>query len=313
AWMGDRLDHAREEVVRREKRLDALVRHSADVIAVVNRAGRILYVSPAVEEVFGWSAEALVGSPASTTFAAGDLPSAVAVLAEVVADPGRVRRHELRVIDANGSERWVEARIANLLDEPAVGGVVVNLVDISARREMTERLRYFAYTDPITTLPNRTAFREHLDAAAGRADAHGTTMALLFLDLDDFKVVNDSLGHEAGDTVLGAVAAQLRAAIPSDHMLARLGGDEFTVVMEGVAAPTDVEAFAQTLLTTLMAPVEVMGLRVVVGCSIGIAINHGGVTSPGELLRQADLAMYLAKGQGPNRYTVFGAAAVPGA
>jgi len=166
-----------------------------------------------------------------------------------------------------------------------------------------DQLREQAYTDALTGLPNRTALTEHLLRRDNTGGGQGT--ALLFIDLDDFKVVNDSLGHEAGDQLLAIVATRLRSSARRSDLVARLGGDEFAVALEHGHDPADAMAVAERTFAALGEPVAVNGTAVTVGCSIGIALSGPGGTTAEELLRNADIAMYMAKSRGKNRLELF--------
>src|SRR5437879_4667960 len=200
SWTGDRLEATQNEVLRREERFRSLVQNSMDVVAVVDAQGRITYISPSVEAVLGWRPDEVIGLPARTLVYESDRESAEEEGGSPV-EPGVVHVYEVRAARRLGGFRWVQVRVTNLLDDPAVAGLVCNFSDISERREMTERLRYFAYNDPLTGLPNRVAFLERLEQAVARARRHETSLAVLFIDLDEFKEVNDSFGHAAGDTL----------------------------------------------------------------------------------------------------------------
>jgi len=305
SWTGDRLEATQREVQRREERFRSLVQNSTDVVAVLDADRRITYISPSVEAVLGWSPEELVGLPARTLVYAPDRETAEADGHPVAFEPGVVHVYEARAARRLGGFRWVQARITNLLDDPAVAGLVCNFSDISERREMTERLRYFAYNDPLTGLPNRVAFLERLEQAVARAKRHGTSLAVLFIDLDEFKEVNDSFGHAAGDTVLHSVAGRLRSCTRPEDTLARLGGDEFTVLIEDIDRLDQAEVVARRLLERIALPFVLGGRSIELTCSIGIAGGDGGGEDPDELLRRADLAMYQAKAVGRNRVATF--------
>jgi diguanylate cyclase (GGDEF)-like protein len=189
--------------------------------------------------------------------------------------------------------------------------------DVAARRVLEARLTYQAYHDPLTGLANRRRFVEDTTTALAARKQPGK-LAVLFLDLDDFKTVNDGLGHAAGDDLLGAVAERIRGTVRSTDLAARLGGDEFGILLVGVDDEAYAVDAASRLLAALDAPVRVAGESVVAGASIGIAFDSAGTTAVDDLLGQADIAMYRAKAQGKGRYHVFGpqdaadAAAAPG-
>ena len=304
SWTGDRLEASQNEVLRREERFRSLVQNSMDVVAVVDAEGRITYISPSVEAVLGWRPDEVIGRPARTLVYESDREKAEEDGGSPV-EPGVVHVYEVRAARRLGGFRWVQVRVTNLLEDPAVAGLVCNFSDISERREMTERLRYFAYNDPLTGLPNRVAFLERLEQAVARARRHETSLAVLFIDLDEFKEVNDSFGHAAGDTLLHAVAGRLRSCTRPEDTLARLGGDEFTVLIEDLDRPDQAEAAARRLLDRIASPFLLGGRPVELACSIGIAQGRHGDEEPDELLRRADVAMYRAKSGGRNQLATF--------
>ena len=177
--------------------------------------------------------------------------------------------------------------------------------EIAERRELEEQLTHQAFHDPLTGLPNRTLFFDRLELALERARRQGGTVAVLFMDLDDFKVINDSLGHEAGDQVLLAVAERLENCMLAGETLARFGGDEFTVLLEDVSGPSDAARVAERIEEALRAPFVLRGRESFVTTSVGISFGGRGGERPGDLLRNADLAMYRAKARGRNRHAVF--------
>jgi diguanylate cyclase (GGDEF)-like protein/PAS domain S-box-containing protein len=304
SWTGDRLEASQNEVLRREERFRSLVQNSMDVVAVVDAEGRITYISPSVEAVLGWRPDEVIGLPARTLVYESDRERAEEEGGSQV-EPGVVHVYEVRAARRLGGFRWVQVRVTNLLDDPAVAGLVCNFSDISERREMTERLRYFAYNDPLTGLPNRVAFLERLEQAVARARRHETSLAVLFIDLDEFKEVNDSFGHAAGDTLLHSVAGRLRSCTRPEDTLARLGGDEFTVLIEDLDRSDQAETVARRLLDRIASPFLLGGRPVELACSIGIAQGRHGDEEPDELLRRADVAMYRAKSRGRNQLDTF--------
>jgi diguanylate cyclase (GGDEF)-like protein/PAS domain S-box-containing protein len=177
--------------------------------------------------------------------------------------------------------------------------------EIAERRELEEQLTHQAFHDPLTGLPNRTLFLDRLDLALERAGGREGEVAVLFMDLDDFKVINDSLGHEAGDQVLLAVAERLENNMLAEETIARFGGDEFTVLLEDVPSPSEAARVAERIEGALRAPFVLEGRDRFVTTSVGIAFGGQGEERPGDLLRNADLAMYQAKAKGKNRHAVF--------
>jgi diguanylate cyclase (GGDEF)-like protein len=216
-------------------------------------------------------------------------------LDSLTAQSGSAASTQLRARHVDGGWRWLELSGRNLTDHPAVNGVVINFRDITERHRKQEQEAYAARHDGLTGLANRTAFQEILTNGLSACSADGTGPALLFIDLDDFKPVNDQLGHDAGDQLLCAVADMIRRSIPQGASAARLGGDEFSVFVP-VGGAQAARAAATRLTQEMKSPVEIRGDLVQVRASIGIASADG--CGPGELLRRADLAMYRAKRAG---------------
>ena len=219
--------------------------------------------------------------------------------------PGAEVSGELRARHADGSWRSIDAVLKNLLDDPAVGGIVVNYRDVTTRKTLEEELRRQAFHDSLTGLANRALFADRLEHALSRTRSFGQHVAVLFIDLDDFKTVNDSLGHGEGDLLLVAVAERLQQPLRSGDTLARMGGDEFAVLLEDPSDASGPVEVAQRLLAALEPPFERGGKELFVHASVGIAVSTVKSMTPGDLLRDADVSMYTAKSNGKNRVEVF--------
>jgi len=215
----------------------------------------------------------------------------------------QVYHAEFRIRKCSGDWLWVRAR-GRVVDRDARGGALRlagTYADINARKMAEERLRYRAEFDTLTDLPNRALFVERLQQAMQRATG-SSTMALLFLDIDHFKTINDTLGHEAGDQLLKVFATRMRDCVRQTDTVARLAGDEFTVILESLRGADDAKALASKLIETLRAPIALAGKLFVITSSVGIAMWRVGETDDTDLLRRADAALYEAKRQGRNRF-----------
>ncbi|RBY92573.1 sensor domain-containing diguanylate cyclase [Blastococcus sp. TF02A-30] len=276
-----------------EARLQLLLENAADVIAIVDADGTVAYMSPAVQSLLGRPSADYVGCDAIELADPRDQARLRAVVAAAGdASSGGFADTDIRVQHSSGGARWVEMRISGKVDDAGISGWVVNLREVTDRKLFEEELRRQATTDPLTGLLNRTAFNEQLAAAAAALDA-GAPPAVLFVDVDDFKSVNDSLGHAAGDELLVTVAARLSADVRAEDVVARLGGDEFAVLLTS-ADGERLREVADRLLTSLRAPMELSGTTVSVTASIGGALGAPGDTAD-RLLHRADTAMYAAK------------------
>jgi diguanylate cyclase (GGDEF)-like protein/PAS domain S-box-containing protein len=303
------LGDAMERLSRSEARFRSLVQQSSDVVLVLAPDTTVTYASPAAERVYGYAPDALVGRGASDLVHPDDLDAMTAAFAERLAAPGSVGRVAYRVRHADGSWRAVEAVGTNLLHDPAVGGVVFNTRDVTERTALEAELARRAFEDPLTGLGNRARFHDRAAHALARTDRSDAGVALLLLDLDDFKTVNDSLGHPAGDALLRRVADRLLAATRGCDTVARLGGDEFAVLLEGVRGDAEADVVAGRIIGAMERPFAVSDgaggvAEVVVGASVGIARAEGGGCVDA-LLRDADAAMYRAKHGGKGRSALF--------
>ncbi|AGZ41695.1 putative bifunctional diguanylate cyclase/phosphodiesterase [Actinoplanes friuliensis] len=295
-----------DEVSRRssEDYFRTLVQSASDVILIVGGDEEIRYASPSAEHVFG--RPELVGSPLTGLFAGTDHAELRDLLSRAHLGRGRQDGIDLTAIRADGRLLQVESGCRDLRDDPTVNGYVLTMRDVTERRQLENDLTHQAFHDGLTGLANRVLFQNRLEHAAVRAENDGSTIGVLFVDLDDFKEVNDTLGHAVGDQLLIAVGERITRAIGPLNTAARTGGDEFAVLVEHAAGPDDVDELAGLIVAALGVPVEVGdgagGTHVVSGnASIGVATTaEAGSTS--ELQRQADLAMYLAKGEGKNTW-----------
>lgn len=297
-------DHLRiiNESAEREVHYRTLVDGTCDVITIVSPEGWVLYVSPAVHQVFGYRPEEFVGA-ALPFFCHPDdvetLMQAVRTLREEAGSGirGRGRRVSCRVRAADGQWRHMESTISH---HPR--GMVFVSRDVSDRVAQLAQLEHLAFHDALTGLPNRALFADRVAHALRKRAASGTPPVVLFVDLDDFKAVNDSAGHAAGDALLAHAAGRLKASVRAGDTVARLGGDEFAALLEWDADtdPSSAHEVAQRILATLTRPYRLSDKKVVVSASIGMAVADPGIT-PQRLLHHADLAMYAAKAAGKGR------------
>ena len=198
----------------------------------------------------------------------------------------------------------MESVATNLLNDPDVGAIVLNARDVTDRRELGEKLVHNAFHDTLTNLPNLALFAEHLEGALSRVQAEQQAV-VLFVDLDDFKNINDTLGHSAGDVALVVAADRLRAVSPIGSTVARLAGDEFAVLMENLPLGFDLHRTVGDMQARLGQPYVIGGSKLLISASIGVAASGQGVYDAEELLRNADIAMYVAKKSGKARFSFY--------
>ena len=290
-----------ENLHRSERRFRSLVQNTSDVIAVTDSSGHILYVSPAVRTMLGYVPEELIGTFAFEFVHPDDAPTAQRFLLDVLTERRGTRRIEVKAHHADGSWRRLTINGTNMVRDQSVGGVVINIRDVTERTTLEEQLKYQAYHDPLTKLPNRTLFRDRLQLALDS----GTKPAVLFLDLDDFKAVNDTMGHAVGDELLNHVAERLADCLRPEDLAARLGGDEFAVLVEDAASVDDAARVAERVIDMLSRPFRLHGKELSVHGSVGVAAATSANDTADTLLRDGDVAMYMAKGRGKGRYEIF--------
>jgi diguanylate cyclase (GGDEF)-like protein/PAS domain S-box-containing protein len=287
-----------------EARYASLIKNASDVIMIADVDGRLRFASPAAERTFGMHPDDLVGRNLLDLWAEADRERLAVFLAEVSAIRGR-SVGPVEVTVGNGARRsTLESVGSNLLDDPAIAGLALNFRDVSERKALEEQLRQLAFHDPLTLLANRSLFRNRVQHALTLTQRSRQRVAVMFLDLDNFKNVNDSLGHDAGDRLLQAAAQRLvKSTRPSDTV-ARLGGDEFAILLEGINDATDVEGIAATITRSFDEPLQLDGSDTYIAASIGVAFSQPGDDTE-QLLRNADIAMYSAKAAGKARFVVF--------
>ena len=306
AWSARRASRARrnvDDLLRSESRFRSLIHHSSDVTLIVAGDGSIRYASPAARHTFGRSAPALEGLSLVSLVHPDDADEAERFFADASERPGRSVA-EWRVRGSSGAWTWTENTASDLAHDPAVGGVVINVRDISERRSLETRLTHQAFHDPLTRLANRALFLNRVAHAVARSSRGRRMSAVLFLDLDDFKKVNDSLGHGVGDELLLACAGRLSTCVRPGDTIARLGGDEFAVLLEDLDDLAHAIHIAERITTAIRTPFRMHGRDVFISVSVGIASIQLGDT-PEDVLRNADLAMYFAKGKDKGRWATY--------
>ncbi len=290
------------ELVQSEARFRALVQQSTDVTLIIDREGTIRFASPAVVSLFGRTPSDMEQCSLASLVHPDDAASLSRFLRAAAAGENSIA--EWRVRGEGDEWLWTENSSTDLSAEPAIAGIVVNTRDASERRSLESRLTHQAYHDALTRLANRSLFLNRVAHAISRAPRGRNPSAVLFLDLDDFKKVNDSLGHAAGDELLVASASRLATCVRPGDTIARLGGDEFAILLEQILGLDDAVQIAERITNSMRNGFRVQNREVFVGVSIGIAEISMDLT-PDEVLRNADLAMYFAKGSDKGRYAIY--------
>lgn len=276
-----------------DRRLRALLRHAADVVLLVEDDGVVTYASDSVFSVFETPAAALTGRPFQALFGP-NAPTIEQAFAQVGDRPGLIATAESEIVVGRDQRRVVEVRVANQLHDAGIGGYVVHVTDVTAKRKAERELEFQAGHDALTGLANRSRLPGILAGAAADAETRRTSYAVVFADLNLFKQVNDQHGHDVGDEVLRICADRLRQAVRAGDVAVRYGGDEFVVICPGADGPA-AEGVARRIWESFHRPMAVSVGSVRVGVSLGIALGPTPSRDPEEPLRQADAAMYRMK------------------
>ena len=290
-----RVDLQRDAIEQQSaSRFQALIQSSSDVISIVTPDGRIRYLSPSAFSVFGHEPDAIVGTdfrdlvhPDDADRVHGDFTRALEAGDYAVAEC-RIRHHD-------GTWRHTEMRMTNLVDVDAVGGVVLNIRDVTERHALEAELRHQAFHDSLTGLANRTLFINRIEHTLLAAQRDGCTTGVLLCDLEGFKRVNDSLGISAGDAALVTIADRLRSCVRGQDTVARLGGNEFGVLLDRLSSPADATLAMERIMAVLRQPLALGGAQVELQPHVGVAVAIAGQGNADELLRNGAVAMHQAR------------------
>ncbi len=289
-----------------EDRYSSTMELAAIGIAHVDDTGRFIYANPQLCEMLGYTEEQLVALTVKQISHPGDVSVTDELRLKLRAGSIKSFKMEKRYLRKDGSPVWVGLTIASKRDRTGRCLYDISIVeDISARKRAEERIHYLATHDGLTGLPNRAMFSQLLNLAIETARRYDRKFAVLFIDLDRFKVINDTLGHEAGDVLLREMAARLKECLRASDVVARLGGDEFVVLIQEIREASQVSAAARTILSTVMKPVMILGQECRVTASVGVCMHPEEGQDDQAVMKNADMAMYLAKEEGKNNYQFF--------
>jgi diguanylate cyclase (GGDEF)-like protein/PAS domain S-box-containing protein len=292
-----------------------IVNTSPDIVFMLDPTGHFTFLNNKIESILGYRKSELLGRPIQDIIDPNDTKRASYIIEEQQSPRGEAAKIELRMKAQNESHasRFFELTLFPIENRNAAGnagtlpimGIYGTARDITERKEAEDFINFQAYHDLLTRLPNRTLFKDRLNLAIAQARRGKQMLAVMFLDLDRFKVVNDSLGHAMGDRLLQSVAMRLENCIRSCDTLSRFGGDEFTLLLPSISSADDARIIARKLIKTLKDPFQLGPHEVFVGVSIGIALYPEGGDSVDQLVQNADLAMYHVKGRGKDGYQFY--------
>ncbi|MCC6244443.1 MAG: EAL domain-containing protein [Gemmatimonadaceae bacterium] len=293
-----------------EMRMRAMSQHSSDVVTVLDAAGIIRFASPSFQTVFGYDPARVVGTSLVSLLHPDDAERAADFLQQLKPAPHasqstpQVQSRDWRLLHANGEWLTVENVGTNRLDETVVHGLVLNSRDVTEQRVIKQQYVHQTYHDALTDLANRSLFTHTVEQALARSQRHGVEATVLVLDLDNFKVINESLGHGVGDSLLLEASRRLAASVRDTDTIARLVGDQFAVLVENAPSLEEVHHIADRIMLALRRPFHADGKQLTISASMGVA-RSGDSHGAEELLRNADVAMYVAKARGKGYCVVF--------
>lgn len=301
------IEHLRTENALRssEARFRSVIQNLSDIVAILDEESRITYISPSIERASKFQIFELMGQKLTNFAHPDDVLKLQDFLEEIIKQKETTSQIEWRTLDSDESFYYVESVGINLLNDPNVSGIVVTTRNITERKNLEAQLTHQAFHDPLTNLANRVLFRDRVEHALMRYKRQETPLAVLFLDLDNFKNINDSLGHAAGDELLKSVAERLMSCVRFGDTVARLGGDEFAILLEDTEQANNAVTIAERVLECVLESFNISSYDVKIGISVGIAFSTSSKETADELLRNADVAMYIAKERGKGRYTIF--------
>jgi len=288
-----------------EARFRVLTESSIDLISVLDAEGRILYQSPALKHLLGFDPAATIGHDVSEYVHRDDLEHVRATLKRIVESGHSSEAAEFRLRHRDGMWRTFESLGTNCLGDPHIHGIVFNSRDVTDRKVIQQRIQHLAYHDNLTGLPNRSLLQDRLAHSIARAERAGRKVGVLFIDLDNFKNINDTLGHDVGDELLRQVARRLSECVRLEDTIARQGGDEFIVLLDGLEDSRGASLVAQKILNALRKAFVLGGSDQHVSGSVGIAMFPEDGRDAQTLMKNADTAMFHGKTQGKNTYQFF--------
>ena len=301
----DRKD-ADEKLATSERRFRSLVQNSSDIISTVDMNFTVTWIGESVDSLLGFKPSEIVGRTVLALVDPRSQKTLLAAFKQLESSYTTITHATVQLVSRAGTTRTFALTLSDRRSDDAVGQIVLNARDVTDEMTLQDDLRYRALHDDLTGLPNRVLLRDRVKVALDRRPSVGNLLAVLFIDVDDFKTVNDSLGHAVGDELLRQAAERLQAWCRKEDTPGRLGGDEFAVLIESAATAQEVIQISERIRNAFRAPFVVGRRRLTVAASVGVALSDTpDPLTPDDLLRNADAAMYVAKSRGKNRVEVF--------
>ncbi|MBS4208571.1 EAL domain-containing protein [Bacillus sp. FJAT-50079] len=294
------------KIQEKNERYESLMNLSHEMIGILSPDGTIIFENPSVETILGYKVNEISGKSLFQFIHPDDLPYMTNKLKDLLNHPKTTIRSELRLVRKDGTWRDFEIMCTNLLSHSSINGIICNFHDITEKKRQQRKIHYLAYHDYLTKLPNRRAFEDRVDLEIQLANGDQRKFAVMFLDLDGFKFLNDSLGHDIGDLLIIEIANTLHDLFKKNiEMIARLGGDEFAILASNIDELAAIEHLAENILKRFKLPFNVKNFNLFITASIGISTYPESGTHTHSLMKNADLALYLAEKEGRNRFHLF--------
>lgn len=292
------------QLAKKDKQLSALTSNSHDIVGVMNKDGEITYTNPAFERVLGFTVSEALHSNIIDYIDKEDISLEKSLLQKIMENPNDSIRYQSRLRHKDSTYRWCEVVFSNYLEDPYIQGIVFNIRDYTKQKEANDIIKHLANYDYLTGLPNRRYFESQLEKALNNAKIKNESVAIISLDLDGFKQVNDTFGHDTGDILLKRAGQRISCVFPEKGFIGRIGGDEF---LSFIPSPDleIVNQIARSLVDTLSNPFIIDEHTINITASVGISMYPESGTDMRSLLKNADSAMYEAKKTGKNSYRFF--------
>jgi diguanylate cyclase (GGDEF)-like protein/PAS domain S-box-containing protein len=296
---------AQKDLEMSERRFRTMFEKSWSGVALLDENLRFSFAGSSTPNILGYRENDLVGRDLLSFVHPHEREPAARMFADIGRCPNSDAHGELRFRHLNGTWVWIEGFAQNMLHEPSVGAIILNFRDVTQRRMTEKQLEYRAHYDPLTDLPNRVLFRDRVVNGLAQAHRHHSGLAIMYLDLDHFKLVNDALGHAFGDGLLAVVARRLQNCLRASDTISRIGGDEFSILINDISGADSVGHIARKLLESFNEPFRIEQHDLYVTASIGISLYPTDGEDAETLVKSADAAMYRAKELGRHQAQLF--------